>query len=108
MLLPLLEKAKEQSVHFLLTPKTGARSSGAPQCGTPFAPEAAGIPQLSRASPYKTNSPFFHVDLADQGCSKSAASPISRMSQGAKYETLCKDANTHACEGRRERTHPMY
>jgi hypothetical protein len=45
MLLPLLKKAKEQSPRFLLTPKTGSRSSGAPQRGTPFAPEAAGIPQ---------------------------------------------------------------
>ena len=44
MLLPLLEKAKEQSAYFLLTPKTGSRSSGAPQCGTPF-PEVAAIPQ---------------------------------------------------------------
>jgi len=30
---------------------------------------------ISRASPYETNSPFFHVDFADRGCSQSAASP---------------------------------
>ena len=60
MLLPLLEKTKEQSAHFLLTPKTGARSSGAPQCGTPFAPEAAGIPQraLLPGEQYR-----FHFDM---------------------------------------------
>ena len=60
MLLPLLERAKEQSAHFLLTPKTGGRSSGAPQCGTPFAPEAAGIPQraLLPGEQYR-----FHFDM---------------------------------------------
>jgi DMSO reductase iron-sulfur subunit len=60
MLLPLLERAKEQSAHFLLTPKTGARSSGAPRCGTPFAPEAAGIPQraLLPGEQYR-----FHFDM---------------------------------------------
>ena len=60
MLLPLLEKAKEQSAHFLLTPKTVARSSGARQCGTPFAPKAAGIPQraLLPGEQYR-----FHFDM---------------------------------------------
>ena len=60
MLLPLLERAKEQSAHFLLTPKTGARSSGASHCGTPFAPEAGGIPQraLLPGEQYR-----FHFDM---------------------------------------------
>ena len=60
MLLPLLEKTKEQSAHFLLTRKTGSRSSGASQCGTLFAPEAAGIPQraLLPGEQYR-----FHFDM---------------------------------------------
>src|SRR5437899_5072454 len=59
MLLPLLEKAKEQSAYFLLTPKTGSRSSGAPQCGTPF-PEVAAIPQRAvlHGEQYR-----FHFDM---------------------------------------------
>lgn len=60
MLLPLLEKAKEQRAHFLLTPKTGGSSSGAPWCGTAFAPQAAGIPQraLLPGEQYR-----FHFDM---------------------------------------------
>jgi formate dehydrogenase iron-sulfur subunit len=60
MLLPLLEKAKEQSAHFLLTPQTGARASGVSQCGTPFAPELERIPQraLLPGEQYR-----FHFDM---------------------------------------------
>jgi hypothetical protein len=60
MLLPLLKKAKEQSAYFLLTRKTGSRSSGAPQCGTPFATAVARIPQppLLPGEPYR-----FHFDM---------------------------------------------
>src|SRR6266576_613511 len=59
MLLPLLERTKEQNPHFLLTPKTGARIGGEPQCGTPFAHEAA-IPQraLLPGEQYR-----FHFDM---------------------------------------------
>lgn len=57
MSLPLLEKAKEHSAHFVLT---GSRSSGAPQCGTPFTPEAPGIPEraLLPGEQYR-----FHFDM---------------------------------------------
>jgi len=59
MLLPLLERTKGQNAHFLLTPKTGARITGEPQCGTPFAHEAA-IPQraLLPGEQYR-----FHFDM---------------------------------------------
>jgi len=61
MLLPLLERTKEQNAHFLLTPKTGARIGGEPQCGTPFAHEAA-IPQraLLPGEQYR-----FHFDMTN-------------------------------------------
>ena len=60
MLLPLLEKAREQSAHFLLTRKTGSPSSGALRCGTPVATEAARIPQraLLPGEQYR-----FHFDM---------------------------------------------
>lgn len=60
MLLPLLEKAKEHSAHFVLTPGTGSRPSGTPHCGTPFAPEAAEIPEraLLYGEQYR-----FHFDM---------------------------------------------
>lgn len=60
MLLPLAERAKEQSVHFLLTPKAGTRSSGAPQCRASFAPELERIPQraLLPGEQYR-----FHFDM---------------------------------------------
>jgi len=66
MLLPLLEKAKEQTAHPLLTPKIGSRSSGAPQCGTPFATAVARIPQppLLPGEQYR-----FHFDMTKSiGC----------------------------------------
>jgi formate dehydrogenase iron-sulfur subunit len=47
MLLPLIERAKEQSSHFALTPKIAALSGGAPRCGTPSASQASLIPQRS-------------------------------------------------------------
>src|SRR5437660_5110898 len=37
--------SKEKNAHFLVTPKTGASSGGVPQCGTPFTPGVAAIPQ---------------------------------------------------------------
>lgn len=60
MLLPLVERAKEQSVHFLLTPKAGTRSSGASQCGTCLARESPAIPQraLLPGEQYR-----FHFDM---------------------------------------------
>jgi formate dehydrogenase iron-sulfur subunit len=60
MLLPLLERAKEESAHFLLIPKTGARSGGASRCGTWLAPEVARIPQraLLPGEQYR-----FHFDM---------------------------------------------
>ena len=60
MLLPLIEKAREQSAHFLLTPQTGSPSNGAPQCGTPLANEAGRIPQhaLLTGEQYR-----FHFDM---------------------------------------------
>jgi hypothetical protein len=45
MSLPLLERAKEFSPHFLLTPKSHGVGRESPQCGTSFAPETAKIPQ---------------------------------------------------------------
>ena len=59
MLLPLLERAKEQSASFLVTPRIGAHSNGAPQCGTPLALET-GIPQraLLPGEQYR-----FHFDM---------------------------------------------
>jgi hypothetical protein len=45
MLLPLLERAKEQHPSFLLTHGTRAGSDSALQCGTSFAPEIERIPQ---------------------------------------------------------------
>lgn len=60
MLLPLVERAKEQSVHYLLTPKAGTRSNGASQCGTSLTPETPGIPQraLLHGEQYR-----FHFDM---------------------------------------------
>ena len=45
---------------------------------------------ISRARPYETNSPFFHVDLADWGLLQIRRVPVSRMSQGAKYEPCAR------------------
>jgi len=47
MLLPLIERAKEQSTHFVLTPKIAAFSGGVPQCGTQSALQPWLIPQRS-------------------------------------------------------------
>src|SRR5437868_14226206 len=47
MLLPLIERAKEQTSHFVLTPKIAALSGGAPRCGTQSASQASLIPQRS-------------------------------------------------------------
>ena len=44
-MLPLLERAKEQTARFLVTPKTGARSGESPRCGTRTLPKAASIPE---------------------------------------------------------------
>ena len=60
MLLPLLERAKEQSVHFLVTSKTGSRSNGPLQCGTSLAVELPGIPQRALLSGEQYR---FHFDM---------------------------------------------
>ena len=46
MLLPLLEKAKEQSPNFLADPGTRRVPTGPSQCGTPFAPDASASPSV--------------------------------------------------------------
>jgi formate dehydrogenase iron-sulfur subunit len=64
MLLPLLEKAREHSAYFLLTPKTGSRSNGAPQCGTSCVPEAVGILQgIPQRAPLSGEQYRFHFDM---------------------------------------------
>ena len=45
MPLPLLERAKSPSPHFLLTPRSHGTGRAAHQCGTSLAPETAKIPQ---------------------------------------------------------------
>ena len=59
-MLPLLERAKEHSGRFLLTPKTGTHFGAAPRCGTQAVPQAAGIPQraLLPGEQYR-----FHFDM---------------------------------------------
>ncbi len=60
MSLPLLEKTKEQNPRFLLTPESRGTSLENPQCRTPFAPDAARIPQraLLPGEQYR-----FHFDM---------------------------------------------
>jgi Fe-S-cluster-containing hydrogenase component 2 len=60
MLLPLLERAKEQNPSFVLTHGTRVGSDGALQCGTSFAPELEAIPQraLLPGEQYR-----FHFDM---------------------------------------------
>src|SRR5438309_1314753 len=60
MLLPLLARAKGTSAHFLVTPKTWARSGAAPQRGTSLAPDAASIPQRA---PLPGEQYRFHFDM---------------------------------------------
>lgn len=59
-MLPLLEKTKEQTARFLLTPRTGAHPHEPPQCGTQAAPQIAGIPEraLLPGEQYR-----FHFDM---------------------------------------------
>src|SRR6202049_2402294 len=61
MSLPLLERVKEPNPHFFLTPKNHGVGRESPQCGTPFAPEAARIPQrpLSSGEQFR-----FHFDMS--------------------------------------------
>ncbi len=60
MSLPLLEKAKEQSVNFVLTPRTAATPARAPLCRTALADEVERIPQraLLPGEQYR-----FHFDM---------------------------------------------
>ena len=61
MSLPLLERAKESSLHFLLIPKKHGASRESSQCGTSFAPEAARIPQRA---PMPGEQFRFHFDMS--------------------------------------------
>ena len=60
MPLPLIERAKEQSVNFFLTPRTQGSSGAAPQCGVSFDTEVPKIPQraLLPGEQYR-----FHFDM---------------------------------------------
>src|SRR5713101_4536482 len=61
MSLPLLERAKELSPHFLVTPKSRGAVPESPQCGTWFASETEKIPQR----PLLPGEQFrFHFDMS--------------------------------------------
>jgi formate dehydrogenase iron-sulfur subunit len=60
MVLPLLERAREQSATFLLTPKNGRGSSGGPHCSTTMGRVSPRIPErsLEEGEQYR-----FHFDM---------------------------------------------